>query len=522
VTRRRTAALALAALLAAPACGDPDPKAGPTPSAPASSTAPATATTTTSATPSGDTLAATIARFGAKKLDWNGCGSGFECAKLTVPLDYDAPDAETIDVAVIRLKTKRQSSRIGSLVLNPGGPGGSGIEFARNAEALLPAEIRDRFDTVSFDPRGVGQSAPVDCLDDRELDTLLAIDPSPDSPGERKTLLDAAKEQAQACKTKSGKLLAHVATIDTAKDMDVLRTALGDKKLTYLGYSYGTLLGARYAQQFPGNVRALVLDGAVDPTLSPRQTTAAQAAGFDRALEEFLADCASDRCAFAGHGPIDATFDELMASADKRPLSASQYPGRSLGPSEALFGVAAALYSREYGWPVLRDALEQAYSQRDGSGLLRLFDNIVERDEQGHFSNSVEAQAAVLCTDGEYDTDTAAYDADSVDFAKKAPRFGKALAYGPVVCAYWGVPPVTKAGPITAPGSAPIVVVGTTRDPATPYAWSQSMAKQLDAALLTYEGDGHTAYGYSRSQCVNRVVDAYLISLTVPKEATRC
>jgi pimeloyl-ACP methyl ester carboxylesterase len=305
--------------------------------------------------------------------------------------------------------------------------------------------------------------------------------------------------------------------------MDVLRTALGDERLTYVGFSYGTLLGARYAEQFPTKVRALVLDGAVDPKLGPRETTLAQAEGFDRALVQFLTDCESRSCAFGRHdADIGDTFDDLMASIDAKPLSAREYRGRTLGPSEALFGVAAALYSREYGWPVLREALEQAYSERDGSGLFRLFDTIVERDENGHFSNSVEAQAAVLCADGEYARDESAYDDDSRAFAKRAPRFGKALAYGPVVCAYWPVPPVSTAGPVSTTSPAKIVVVGTTRDPATPYAWSVSLAKQLRAALVTYDGDGHTAYGYHRSTCVERTVDAYLIDLTVPAAGTRC
>ena len=518
----------LAAVLALTACNgsDPDPGAGGTPS-PSATTATVTNTPTpkpTNAVPgvaSADVVA-TVAIFGGRKLKWNGCGDGFECADMTVPLDYDAPDAGTITVAVIRLKARKQAQRIGSLLLNPGGPGGSGIEFARQARQLLPGEILDRFDTVSFDPRGVGKSSPVDCLGDAELDKLLAADPSPDTPAERQALLDVNRDEVAKCQAKSGKLLPHLGTIDAAKDMDVLRTALGDPKLTYVGFSYGTLLGARYAQQFPSKVRALVLDGAVDPMLSPRETAVAQAVGFERALDAFFDDCVASRCAFSKHGEIGATYDALVAAIDKQPLNASQYPGRRLGPSEALFGVAAALYSREYGWPVLRQALETAHSNRDGSMLLALFDSLVERDENGHYSNSVEAQAAIACVDGEYPKDPKAYDADAVQFDRQAKRFGRALAYGPLACAFWPVPPVTRAGVIRVEGAAPIVVVGTTRDPATPYDWAESLADQLPGVLVTYDGDGHTAYGYSRSSCVDRVIDAYLISLTVPKAGTRC
>jgi len=519
---------ALAAVLAASACNDGGtPNADPTPG---ETTASASATTTKPTVkptaipsfpqPASPQVVAAVKKYGERKLSWRGCGDGFECATMPVPLDYEDAGSDTIDVSVIRLKARKQSRRIGSLVLNPGGPGGSGVEFARQARQLLPGEILDRFDTVSFDPRGVGESAPVDCLDDAGLDRILAADPSPDDAAERKRLLDLSRDQAQSCQRKSGRLLKHLGTVDTAKDMDVLRTALGDDKLTYVGFSYGTVLGARYAQQFPGNIRALVLDGAVDPMLTSREVAVAQAVGFERALNAFFKDCAAQRCPFSTHGDIGKTYDALVASIDRSPLNASG--GRKLGPSEALFGVAAALYSREYGWPVLRQALEAAYSAKDGTMLMALFDNLVERDERGHFSNSVEAQAAISCVDGVYSKDPKQYDADAKEFARQAPRFGPALAYGPVVCAYWPVPPVTRPGVVRVEGAPPIVVVGTTGDPATPYDWSESLADQLPGVLVTYEGDGHTAYGYGRSQCIDDVVDAYLISLTVPKTGTRC
>ena len=530
---RRLVTAAAAALLLLPACGDGDPRdpvasrtADPpivigsaTPSASGSATRPRIPPVPT---PASAALRATVRTFGAAKLGWRGCGDGFECARLTVPLDYDDPGGQTIELSVIRLPARDRGRRIGSLVLNPGGPGGSGVDFARQARDLLPDGIRQRFDTVSFDPRGVGESAPVDCLTDAELDELLAADPSPDTPAERKQLLDLSREEALKCARKSGRLLEHVGTVDTAKDLDVLRAALGDEKLTYVGYSYGTMLGARYAQQFPGNIRALVLDGAVDPMLDPREIAIAQAVGFERALDAFLEDCVAQRCAFARHGAIGETYDRLMARIDRDPLPAASHPGRRLGPSEALFGVAAALYSRQYGWPVLRQGLEQAQSDGDGSTLLSLFDSLVERDENGRYSNAVEAQAAISCVDGMYEKDPRDYDADADAFEKQAPRFGRALAYGPVVCAYWAAPPVSRPGPASVEGAPPILVVGTTGDPATPYEWSRSLAGQLPGVLLTYDGEGHTAYGYDRSDCVDRVVDAYLISLTVPKAGTRC
>lgn len=516
--RNVAVAWAAAAVLTA-SCHTGTPAARPSQSPSTATTAPATQPATpASASPGG--LAATIARYGAAKLRWTGCGDGFDCAKLTVPLDYAAPDGDTIQLAMIRLPARDRSRRIGSVVLNPGGPGASGIQFARGARGLLPGAILDRFDTVSFDPRGVAASAPVDCYDDAQLDRILGADPTPDTPAEHAAIFDLSRDMAQQCEKRSARLLPHLATVDVAKDLDVIRAALRDEKLTYVGFSYGTLIGARYAEQFPTHIRALVLDGALDPTLSARAQTLAQAVGFDRALDAFLADCAAQHCAFASHGDPHRTYDALMRSVEAHPLRSSS--GRAVGPAEALFGVAAGLYSREFYWSLLRRGLEDAYTRHDGSQLLALFDNLVDRDDRGHYTNSVEAQSAVNCLDAPYPKDQASYDADAKAFARTAPRFGPALAYGPVICAYWPVPAVSRPGPVHAPGAPPIVVVGTTRDPATPYAWAQALARQLPGVLLTHVGDGHTAYGYHRSTCVEDVVDAYLLDLTVPKAGTRC
>lgn len=541
---RRVVAYVLAATLAATACSAKHDANGPTaspsttdsPSATDNPSAtPSASTTTPSGTPSATASAAAqqvgvskqvakaIATFAAKPVHWTGCGGGFQCANLTVPLDYTQPGGTTISVAVIRLPARKPASRIGSLVFNPGGPGGSGIEFARQATSLFPGEILDRFDVVSFDPRGVGKSSPVDCIDDADLDKLLAVDPTPDSASERTQLFDANRDFARGCAFRSGRLLPHLGTVDVARDMDVLRTVLGDKRLTYLGFSYGTVLGARYAQQFPTHIRAFVLDGAVDPSLGSSQITLEQAKGFEQALAAFSSACDAEHCPLSTHGkPTLQVVREVISSADAHPYSASRYPNRKAHESEAMFGVAAGLYSKEFGWPVLREAAESAYTARDGSGLLALFDSLVERDQNGHYSNSVEAQAAISCVDSDYPHDPASYDRDAASFAKQSPTFGRALAYGTVACAYWSAPPVTHPGPVSAPGAPTIVVVGTTRDPATPYRWSQALADQLRGVLLTHDGDGHTAYGYHRSSCVERVVDAYLVALTVPASGTRC
>ena len=527
---RRLAYLAACAL-AATAChtgSKPGPSAAPTTpgtstSAPSSSAPVTTPTPVATATIPPAALAATTARYG-KPLRWSGCGGGFQCATMTVPLDYAKPGGDTIGVAVIRLPAQSPARRIGAVVLNPGGPGGSGVEFARQAQQLLPAEIRDRFDVVSFDPRGVGKSAPVDCVGDRDLDRILDADPTPDDAAEHAALFRLNQELADGCQARSAKLLPHLGTVDAARDMEVLRLALGERKLTYVGFSYGTILGTRYLEQFGPHARAFVLDGALDPALPTRAVTLAQAKGFETALTAFIKDCEATGCPLSQHPGKTArdVVNAVVDRADAQPYTASQYPGRKAHESEVLFGLAAGLYSKEFGWAPLRQGLEQAYGQRDASTLLALYDSLVERDENGHYSNSVEAQAAISCMDGDYPRDQASYDADAVDFAKQAPRFGRALAYGPAVCAYWPYAAVSHAAPAHAPGAPTVLVVGTTRDPATPYAWAQALAQELGAVLLTHDGDGHPAYGYHRSACVDRVVDAYQLALALPKPGTRC
>ncbi len=524
MNRRALGGAALALLLATACTDDPTTRAEPSGSPSASTSASASASpspTRSSPTPAADPAT----RYPVQRLSWGGCGSGFECATLKVPLDYDKLTGRRIDVSVIRLRASGvRARRIGSILLNPGGPGGSGIDFARQANQLLPSEIRARFDVVSFDPRGVGRSTPVDCVGHADLDRILAADPTPDSPAEKQRLVAVSREEAEGCTRRSGDLLPHIGTIDAARDMEVLRAALGDPKLTYVGFSYGTVLGANYAELFPTRIRALVLDGAVDPKLDPLETALAQAKGFEVALDAFLSHCAaSSGCEFRRFGSdLDAEFRALIARIDRQPLSASAYPGRKLGPSEALFGAAAGLYSRNSGWPALEQGLAQA-ENGDGSTLLALFDSLVDRHRDGSYTNAAEALVAISCVDGVYPRQVSAYDEAARRFATEAPRFGEAIAYGSLPCAFWSTPAVSKAGPVRAPGSPTILVVGTTRDPATPYAWAQSLARQLPrGVLLTYDGDGHTAYGYSRSNCIDRIVDAYLLRLEAPRPGTRC
>jgi pimeloyl-ACP methyl ester carboxylesterase len=548
---RRPAALALAVALLASACGTPaspdspgptidlhpSQSAAPSTSATASqapttapatpaTTAPPTALPTATSTPS---LAATPppatavpSASAVTSLDWSDCGAPFECATLEVPLDYAHPTADQIKLALIRLPAERQDERIGSLLVNPGGPGASGVDFVESsAQTLYSQQLRDHFDIVGFDPRGVGASTPVECLDGKELDRLADLDPTPDTPQERDDLVAAAKAFDQACEANSGKLLPFMSTEDAARDMDRIRIALGEDKLTYFGFSYGTFLGTVYAGLFPQNVRALVLDGAIDPLATFEQQNEIQAEGFSRSLDAFFAACKADpTCAFYNKGDPAGAFDRLMAEIDRKPLPAIAIPdSRTVGPGLAFTGVLYALYSKS-SWPYLEQGLALA-QLGDGSVLLVMADAYNERSQDGTYKNVAAANTAVNCLDHAAPTDVAAYDAMAKPLEQKAPRFGEAIAYSGLNCAFWPVKPKADTGPITAEGAPPILVVGTTGDPATPYAWAQALARELSSGvLLTRKGEGHTAYG--DSACIQQAVDTYLVTLKTPPADTVC
>lgn len=508
---RRRAAFAVLAAVTLAACSSGTNRAAPT-------TTPG-GTSTTAASPSAG--GTPVPGYYTQKLQWKGCGGGFQCSTLKVPLDYADPNSELIDIAVIRLKASK--SRIGSLVVNPGGPGGSGIDYARSKPATKA--VRERFDIVGFDPRGVGKSTPVRCNSTQFLDSYLLADASPDTPAEHQQLVDLSKQFAANCEAKAAKLLPHVSTVDAARDMDVLRAALGDAKLTYLGKSYGTYLGAVYAQLFPTHIRALVLDGAIDPTLTTEQLNRTQAQGFETALSAFLADCVKRTSCPLGTGSVAEARARLLRfidSLDSHPLPTSRYreaDGRELTQAEGILGIATAMYDKG-SWSYLRDGLKEALAG-DGATLLFFGDQLVDRHNHA-YSNQSDANMAVNCLDHPAPRDIAAYDRDAAAWAKESPVFGAFLAYGSLPCAYWPVRATGSEAPITAAGAPPILVIGTLRDPATPYSWAVALAKQLRSGrLLTYDGDGHTVYGDGNT-CVDRTTDAYLLDLVVPPEGKRC
>lgn len=460
-----------------------------------------------------------LSGYYGQRLAWSACGGGFQCAKVKVPLDYAKPKGRQIEIAVIRLRAKGPK-RIGSLVLNPGGPGGSGVDLARNAKQFLSPALLARFDVVGFDPRGVGLSAPVRCVPYGVMDSYHALDPTPDTPSEVRKGDAYQRIYAQGCKANSGALLAHVGTRDAARDIDVLRAALGDRRLTYLGFSYGTLLGATYAEAFPKRVRAMVLDGAIDP--ATRGTVPGAAAqGFEAAFASFLRDC-YDRpgCPFGTH-KVSASFQQLaklFKRADKAPLR-NDLDGRQVNEALVWRGVMAAMYSREQ-WPSLRAALGDAF-KGDGTALLTFADGYHGRRIDGSYDNSGEAFTAVNCADY---PPTSRATRSAVTYVPESRHFGKYFSDGLLSpCAFW---PVKSGegivGRVRAKGAPPILVVGTTRDPATPYKDAVALARQLSSGvLLGFDGDGHTAYG-GPSTCVNGAVDRYLINRVPPKDKTMC
>jgi pimeloyl-ACP methyl ester carboxylesterase len=433
-----------------------------------------------------------------------------------VPLDYSKPTGATIHIAVI--KASSSGSHQGSLIINPGGPGGSGIQFEVQAAPAF-AQLTDHFDLVSFDPRGVGQSDPVRCLTAPQLTTFINTNPVPTTPAAHATLVAQAKLFADDCYARNGSLLEHIGTIDTARDMDVLRAALGDAKLTYYGASYGTYLGAKYAQLFPTHIRAMVLDGALNPAESATANNLVQAEGFQTDLDDFIAACVS-----AGSCPLGSTvvaahaaLETLKAKVTATPL---QVGSRTLGPGDFFEGLAEGLYSTSF-WPQLKVAIGQAM-QGNGAGLLASSDNITERNSNGTYANLIDSNTAINCIDRPYPTSVSTYDADAQAFAKQSPDFGAAIELGSLPCAFWKVPPVEQPHAVHAPGAPPILVIGTTRDPATPFVWAKALTSQLGSGvLLTHVGDGHTAY-LDEDACVDAAVKTYVDDLQPPKSGTTC
>ncbi|WP_411083173.1 alpha/beta hydrolase [Streptomyces sp. cmx-18-6] len=497
-----------------------------------------------SSTPSGASTAsptATSKELASQKLDWSPCpapnvaqgggespsplpgGTVWECSFMDVPLDYAEPDGRTIELALIRGKAKDQKRRIGSLLFNFGGPGASGV-------ATLPAfggdydKLRTRYDLVSFDPRGVGRSEGVECADDAQLDALYQEDSTPDDAAEEKEFVQGQKDFIATCKKNSGPELPYVGTTNAARDMDLMRTVLGDDKLHYFGISYGTELGGVYAHLFPDKVGRAVFDAVVDPTKDAEQSSIGQAEGFQLAFDNFTKDCADrgDKCALPGSTgeEVEEWIGDLLAKLEKEPIDG--LGDRTLTQTLATTGIASALYSKET-WPLLEQGLDEA-DGGDGALLLALADSLNGRSEDGRYDNSNAANIAINCADSKQRFSLEQTKAALPAFRKASPTFGEYLGWGLMSCTGWPVAGAWETPDVSAPGSAPILVIGNTGDPATPYAGAKAMVEKLGEGVgveLTYKGEGHGAYN-SKDACVQKAVDGYLLDGTVPKSGTVC
>ena len=484
--------------------------------APATKATSSTAPVTTASGPS--TSAPPASGPAPSTLTWTPCGQ-YECATLAVPLDYAQPGGRQISIALNRRRATDKAGRIGSLLVNPGGPGASGVDALPGILDRLSDPVKARFDVVGFDPRGTGRSSPIRCLPGAELDKYFSIDPVPDDAAEKAALVAAVQRFVNGCKQRSGELLGHVGTEDAARDIDRIRAAVGDEKLTYVGFSYGTSLGATYAELFPDKVRALVLDGAVDPSLDTPALNRVQGEGFEKAFEAFAADCRAKAAACpwkpAGGASREA-FVALSARVDAKAVPAGR---RQVGQAELFLGTAAFLYARQT-WTALTRALAQVESG-NGTLILKGFDSILEREPDGSYSSLQEANAAINCLDNPAPRDVASYERAAAEAVRTAPAFGPSLAWSGLVCALWPVPAIGKAERLKAEGTPPILVIGTTNDPATPFVWAEALASQLpQGRLLRHEGEGHTTYG--QDSCTTRIGDAYLLTLALPAGQLSC
>jgi len=449
-------------------------------------------------------------------LDWKSCGSQFDCATLTVPIDWSKPTtSDTIDLFVKRFRSSSSGDRIGTMLVNPGGPGVPGTDLVDQADLAFTKDILDHFDIVSWDTRGSGRSEQIDC--GVSLDDVFGIDPTPDTPEEVQAQTDSEKKLADGCERGAGALLPYMATEDTARDMDALRAALGEDKVSYFGFSYGSTLGAVYATLFPEHVRAMVIDGATDPdadtATSARQTTV----GLERSLDEALAQCSADSsCPFHNGGNAEGAFDALMQRLDDTPIVVSK-DRPAVGQGVAYTAILSTLYA-DYYWPQLMQALAAAQNG-DASQLLSLYDAYLRRLPGGDFEGIFESLFAVNCIDDPGARDPAVTAELQQELPRLAPRLGAWAASGNV-CGVWPAPARTPVK-VTGAGAGPIVVIGTTGDPVTPLDATTGMAKALEGGILvTVDSEQHTGYG--TNDCVNEAVAKYLVDLKPPQAGLVC
>jgi pimeloyl-ACP methyl ester carboxylesterase len=459
----------------------------------------------------------TLSGYYAQEINWKSCNQDFQCATLAVPIDYKNLATGTFEIALLKYEA-RTNKKLGSLIVNPGGPGGSGVDYAYAAEYIFSPAILDRYDIVGFDPRGVSRSTPIRCLNDKELDANNNSDSKPDNEKEFQKLLFDTKKYVEICKD-NNKHLASYGTANVARDMDILREALGDEQLNYMGKSYGTYLGTLYAHLYPEKVGRVVLDGAVDPTISNFQQTLTQAVGFDLAFLSFAKDCATKKiCSLPkGEEAAISEMERLFAQAARKPLP-TKSSNRTLSETMMVLGTASAMYDSTTGWPKLRKAIKEAQNGY-GDNFLKLADEYTGRRNDGSYpNNEFDSGAVIDCLDVDEPRTVAQIKGDAEFFAEQAPLFGPYLAYGGLTCKYFGQSQEVTISPTKT--IKPIVVIGTTGDPATPYAWAQGLRKLLtNSVLVSLTGEGHTGQGQGNA-CIDDQIDDFYLTGKAPTTST--
>lgn len=458
--------------------------------------------------------------FYAQSPQWTDCGANLECTTIEAPLDWHDPERGEIELALTRYLAEGGAPQ-GSLLTNPGGPGASGVDFVQaGATYIFGDDVREVFDIVGFDPRGVGASTAVECLDAEAMDSYLYDVPEAErgSDAWEEELREGNRAFAEACDENTGELLEFVTTEQSARDLDLIRAVLGEDELRYLGFSYGTFLGSTYASLFPERAGSLVLDAAIDPSVPNAMVGAVQGVGFENALRAYLGQCES-----AGSCPFSGSVDDgmadlaaMLASVDAQPLPGPD--GRRLGADTLVTAIVSSLYSPAY-WPDLTDALIGVRAG-DTTTAFALADMYNGRGPNGYLDNTTEAFNAYNCMDYPTSTDAEGEAAEEL-VNEQAPTIAP-YWFGPSLCAEWPYEPTGTRGEITAEGASPIVVIGTTGDPATPYEWAEGLAEQLSSGVLvTYDGEGHGGYG-SGSSCIDDAVGAFFVDGVVPEDGLRC
>jgi pimeloyl-ACP methyl ester carboxylesterase len=495
----------LAAVLTLAGCGLVDSGASPEP----------IPTPTATAQPNPD-----LSRFYEQDVRWTNCGNA-DCARIKVPVDYNDPEGPQTELAITRVPAKGES--LGALFVNPGGPGGSAFDYAKAADFIVTPQIRENFDIVGLDPRGVGYSNPIRCLTDEEVDTIISSDDDIDTPEGRARFLELAALPGQACAENASDLYASMSTVNAARDLDIARAALGEASLNYLGKSYGSMLGAYYAELFPDRVGRMVLDGILSPEADAVETVRIQSIGLERAAEAFMTDCLTHRdCPFSGSTEEGMQqLRDFYEQASDSPIPTQS--DRALNGSLAAYATLMYLYFPSIDYPILRAALARAIKDNDGTDLLAALDSRLSRSADGRYEdNFTDAYYAVTCLDQPYLGDLSDAEIVSKDLEREAPTFGPGLALGLIVCADW---PASEPDPITrvtAQGAGPILVLSATEDPVTPLFWAEQLTRAIPSSvLITYDTFNHTIY-FEGSACVDIATDSYLLTGTIPDEALTC